>query len=134
MAAKIEIPEELKKDLPQNKWGKIIGATPIVMTVIATMLAGLASSEMTKAQYDAAYAASIADPDGFWGKEAARHLSVSRHVVFRAQGHGVSSQDPCAARLRDEFLVNPDPRAVPPCRTNAPPDFAAASERAKSLP
>jgi pimeloyl-ACP methyl ester carboxylesterase len=69
-----------------------------------------------------------------WGKEAARHLSVSRHVVFRAQGHGVSSQDPCAARLRDEFLVNPDPRAVPPCRTNSAPDFAAAAERAKALP
>ena len=69
-----------------------------------------------------------------WGKEAARNLSVSRHVVFRAQGHGVSSQDACAARLRDEFLVNPDPRGVPPCRSNDPPDFAAAAERAKALP
>ena len=69
-----------------------------------------------------------------WGKEAARNLSVSRHVVFRAQGHGVSSQDACAARLRDEFVENPDPRGVPPCRANMPPDFAAAAERAKSLP
>ncbi len=69
-----------------------------------------------------------------WGKEAARHLSVSRHVVFRAQGHGVSSQDACAARLRDEFIVNPDPRGVPPCRSNDPPDFAAAADRVKSLP
>jgi pimeloyl-ACP methyl ester carboxylesterase len=69
-----------------------------------------------------------------WGKEAARTLSVSRHVVFRAQGHGVSSQDPCAARLRDEFIDNPDPRAVPACRTNAAPDFAAAADRAKALP
>ncbi len=69
-----------------------------------------------------------------WGKEAARHLSVSRHVVFRGQGHGVSSQDPCAARLRDEFFVTPDPRAVPGCPTGAPLDFAAAAERAKSIP
>ena len=69
-----------------------------------------------------------------WGKEAARTLSVSRHVVFRAQGHGVSSQDPCAARLRDEFIDNPDPRAVPACRTNAAPDFAAAADRVKALP
>jgi hypothetical protein len=44
MAAKIQIPENLKADLPQNKFGKILGATPIIMTVIATMLAGLASS------------------------------------------------------------------------------------------
>ena len=27
---------------------------------------------MTKAQYEAAYAASVTDPDGFWRKEAAR--------------------------------------------------------------
>jgi len=64
MAGKIEIPEELKKDLPQSTWGKILGATPIVMTVIATMLAGLASSEMTKAQYDRAYAAQLQSKAG----------------------------------------------------------------------
>jgi pimeloyl-ACP methyl ester carboxylesterase len=69
-----------------------------------------------------------------WGREAARHLSVSRHVVFRALGHGVSSQDTCAARLRDEFFTNPDPRAALPCRADAPPDFNAAYERARSLP
>ena len=36
------IPEELKKDLPQTAWGKILTATPVIMTVIATLLAGLA--------------------------------------------------------------------------------------------
>ena len=55
--AKIEIPESLKADLPQTMLGRIMSATPIVMTVIATMLAGLASSEMTKAQYDRSLAA-----------------------------------------------------------------------------
>jgi pimeloyl-ACP methyl ester carboxylesterase len=69
-----------------------------------------------------------------WGKSAARHLSVSRHVLFRGQGHGVSSQDPCAARLRDEFIVTPDPRTVPACQTGAALDFAAAADRAKSMP
>ncbi len=64
MAGKIEIPDELKQDLPQNKWGKILGATPIVMTVIATMLAGLASSEMTKAQYDRSAAAQLQSKAG----------------------------------------------------------------------
>lgn len=49
---KINIPEELKADLPQSRFGKILGATPVVMAVVATMLAGLASSEMTRAQYD----------------------------------------------------------------------------------
>ena len=69
-----------------------------------------------------------------WGKSAAQSLSVSRHVVFKNQGHGVTSQDPCAARLRDEFLVTPDPRGVPACQTNLPLDFTAAADRAKSVP
>lgn len=54
---KTEIPDALKADLPPNLFGKVLGATPVVMTVIATMLAGLASSEMTKAQYDRSLAA-----------------------------------------------------------------------------
>jgi hypothetical protein len=48
---KTEIPEALKQDLPHTTWGKILTATPVIMTVVSTMLAGLASSEMTRAQY-----------------------------------------------------------------------------------
>src|SRR5579863_6714550 len=49
---KITIPEELKAEIPHSRFGKILSATPVVMAVVATMLAGLASSEMTRAQYD----------------------------------------------------------------------------------
>ena len=49
---KVQIPNELKSDVPQTLFGKILAATPVVMAVVATMLAGLASSEMTRAQYD----------------------------------------------------------------------------------
>lgn len=58
------IPEELKKDLPQTAWGKILTATPVIMTVIATLLAGLASSEMTSAQYDRALGAQLQSKAG----------------------------------------------------------------------
>lgn len=54
---KVEIPENLKADIPQTAFGKILSATPVVMAVIATMLAGLSSSEMTRAQYDRSLAA-----------------------------------------------------------------------------
>ncbi len=54
---KVNTPDNLKADLPQTTWGKVLSATPVVMAVIATMLAGLASSEMTKAQYDRSLAA-----------------------------------------------------------------------------
>jgi len=61
---KTEIPAQLKADLPQSKWGKMLMVTPVVMTVIATLLAGLASSEMTRAQYDRAYAAQLQSKAG----------------------------------------------------------------------
>jgi pimeloyl-ACP methyl ester carboxylesterase len=69
-----------------------------------------------------------------WGREAARHLPSSRHVVFRALGHGVVIQDSCAARLRDAFIEEPDPKRAPPCRADTPLNFAAAYERARNLP
>ncbi len=69
-----------------------------------------------------------------WGRDAARYLSSSRHVVFRAQGHGVVVQDPCAARLRDTFIEEPAPKRALPCRADTPPNFQAAYERARTLP
>lgn len=51
-------------DLPPTVWGKILAATPVVMTVVATMLAGLASSEMTRAQYDRSLAAQLQSKAG----------------------------------------------------------------------
>lgn len=58
------IPEELKRDVPPTTWGKILSATPVVMTVVATLLAGLASSEMTTAQYDRALGAQLQSKAG----------------------------------------------------------------------
>ena len=52
-----KIPDALKADMPQTTWGRILLATPVVMTVVATLLAGLASSEMTRAQYNRSLAA-----------------------------------------------------------------------------
>ena len=84
MAGKIEIPNELKQDLPPSKWGKVLAATPIVMTVIATMLAGLASSEMTKAQYDRSLAAQLQSKAGDqWNYYQAKKLrsAVARNTL-----------------------------------------------------
>ncbi|MGD0350265.1 MAG: DUF4337 family protein [Verrucomicrobiota bacterium] len=61
---KTTIPEELKQNVPQTPWGKILTATPVIMTVIATLLAGLASSEMTRAQYDRALGAQLQSKAG----------------------------------------------------------------------
>ena len=61
---KSTIPDALKADMPPNKWGKVLSATPVVLTVIATVLAGLASSEMTRAQYDRSLAAQLQSKAG----------------------------------------------------------------------
>lgn len=61
---KTKLPEELTSEVPQTKWGKTLLATPVVMTVIATLLAGLASSEMTRAQYDRALGAQLQSKAG----------------------------------------------------------------------
>lgn len=61
---KTTVPEALKADLPPSKWGKILSGTPVVLAVVATMLAGLASSEMTKAQYDRSFAAQLQSKAG----------------------------------------------------------------------
>ena len=72
---KTRIPDNLKADVPPTLWGKILTATPVVMTVIATMLAGLASGEMTKAQYDRSLAAQQQSKAGDqWGFFQAKRL------------------------------------------------------------
>lgn len=54
---KIDLAKTVTADTPPNAWGKILTTTPVVMAVVSTLLAGLASSEMTRAQYDRSLAA-----------------------------------------------------------------------------
>jgi hypothetical protein len=84
LMAKITIPDELKQDMPQNKWGKLLAATPIIMTVIATALAGLASSEMTRAQYSRSLGAQQQSKAGDqWGYFQAKRLrgAIQRNTI-----------------------------------------------------
>lgn len=61
---KTTVPEALKADLPPSFWGKVLSATPVVLAVVATMLAGLSSSEMTRAQYARSLAAQLQSKAG----------------------------------------------------------------------
>jgi hypothetical protein len=71
----LKLPDELKKEAPESSWGKMLAATPVVMAVVATLLAGLASSEMTRAQYDRAYAAQLQSKAGDqWGYFQAKKM------------------------------------------------------------
>src|ERR1017187_9945084 len=111
MAEKIKIPDAVKADLPPTKWGKILGVTPIVMTVIATMLAGLASSEMTKAQYDRSLAAQLQSKAGDqWSYFQAKKLrsAVARNsldLLAATAAGGVPSLDAAALENADAATI-----------------------------
>jgi hypothetical protein len=44
---------------PKSQWDKVLTYTPVVVTVIATLLAGLSNSELNAAQYERAWAAQL---------------------------------------------------------------------------
>lgn len=135
MAAKIEIPESLKHELPPTKWGKILGVTPIVMAVISTMLAGLASSEMTKAQYVRSLAAQLQSKAGDqWGYYQAKKL---RSAVARNTLDLLAATSDVGA-LADAALPGADPATVAALTRNqlppAPrPQFPAEVQAALDL-
>src|SRR5580698_6784262 len=101
MAAKVQIPDSLKSDLPPGSWGKILAATPVIMAVIATMLAGLASSEMTRAQYDRSSAAQLQSKAGDqWGYAAAKKTrSALAHNSLDVLAASVETHSLTAAAL-----------------------------------
>lgn len=85
---KAKIPEQLTADIPLTKWGKVLSVTPVVMTVVATLLAGLASSEMTKAQYERALGAQLQSKAGDqWSYFQAKKLrgAIQRNSVEMLQ-------------------------------------------------
>jgi hypothetical protein len=80
----VTIPDALKADIPQTPWGKLLAATPVVMTVLATMLAGLASNEMTRAQYQRSLASQKQSKAGDqWGLFQAKRL---RGIGLKTEG------------------------------------------------
>ncbi|HEY5915276.1 MAG TPA: DUF4337 family protein [Verrucomicrobiae bacterium] len=108
---KVTIPQELKADMPQTAFGKVLTATPVVMAVVATMLAGLASSEMTRAQYDRALAAQQQSKAGDqWSFFQAKRLrgAIQRNTADLMQATvEVPPLDPAALRSAAEQASAP---------------------------
>jgi hypothetical protein len=108
--AEIKIPEELKATVPLTMWGKILSATPVVMAVVATMLAGLASSEMTRAQYSRSTAAQQQSKTGdqwafFQAKRLRSALQLSTLDVLQTS----MELHPLDAAMAASFTAPPAP-------------------------
>jgi hypothetical protein len=112
--AKINIPDALKAAVPQTLFGRILAATPVIMTVVATALAGLASSEMTRAQYSRSLAAQQQSKAGDqWGFFQAKRLRAALqrntldilHATAEVRPFAASDLDaPTAAALQSGAL------------------------------
>lgn len=101
---KAQIPDALKADVPMTTWGKILTATPVVLTVFATLLAGLASSEMTRAQYDRGLAAQLQSKAGDqWAFFQAKRL---RGTMTDLIGSVLDSQSSTAAQKLDQRVAS----------------------------
>jgi hypothetical protein len=111
---KTAIPEELKRELPQTRWGKILTVTPVVMTVVATLLAGLASSEMTRAQYERALGAQIQSKAGDqWGYFQAKKLRGAMQKNSLELLQAIGEVRPTDAALLAKLPVPPELRLDP---------------------
>lgn len=127
-----KVPEELKAALPPTFWGKVLGTTPVVMTVIATLLAGLASSEMTKAQYDRSLAAQQQSKAGDqWGFFQAKRLRSAIQLGTLDVVQMTAGEQPVDEAGLSSFAASlPEPEPVLAALTlllrGRLPEFAAA--------
>lgn len=107
--ARMEVPDALKDAVPPTMWGRILAATPVVMTVLATALAGLSSSEMTRAQYSRSLAAQQQSKAGDqWGFFQAKRLrgAFQRTALDSLQLNALVR--PLEAAVLDRIGVAPD--------------------------
>ncbi|ACB75494.1 hypothetical protein [Opitutus terrae] len=129
---KTEVPAEIKATLPPSFWGKVLGMTPVVMTVIATLLAGLASSEMTKAQYQRALGAQqqakAGDQWGFFQAKRLRGAIQSGTLDVMQLTTRENAIDEAGLRALAATLPKPEPsqQALNYLLAGRLPEFAAA--------
>lgn len=117
---------------PKSPWERIITSTPVVMTVLATLLAGLSSSEMTQSQYYRSLAAqNQSKAVGQWSyfqakKQRSTEAANAADVIANLGDSGPLSLDvftAAAARFASRL------EAV----SQSSPSFKAAAARAQSL-
>ena len=101
-----------KPEKPKTTWERVVTSTPVVLTVVATILAGLSSSEMTRAMYYRAMAAQhqakVSDQWNFFQAKRIRGTSMDLTISMlrSASGAGRVSMDSLqatASRLPGDY-------------------------------
>ncbi|HQR06226.1 MAG TPA: DUF4337 family protein [Gemmatales bacterium] len=87
-----------KLEQPKGRWGKILATTPIVMTVLATVFAGLSSSEMTQAMFHRSLASQqqskAGDQWAFFQAKKIRGTTLEANIeMLQTLAHAVPLQE-----------------------------------------
>src|SRR5882724_3396618 len=100
MEASAMTPKEAINNLekPKGRWGKILTTTPIVMTVLATVFAGLSSSEMTQAMFHRSLASQqqskAGDQWAFFQAKRIRGTTLETQVeLLQTMAHAIPLQE-----------------------------------------
>ncbi len=94
----------------KGPWTSILNFTPVALTVVATVLAGLSSSEMTLAQYHRALAAQnqskAGDQWGFFQAKRLRGMSIQSTIdLLTAQADSESVNETTLQRQSEEITA-----------------------------
>jgi hypothetical protein len=113
-------PSESQQDgpgKPASKWNSILTATPVILTVLATLMAGLSNSEMTLAQYHRSLAAQNQSKAGDqWNFFQAKRIRGTNLEMTIDLLHVSSQPGPCDAAVLEsscDRLLQEFRRALP---------------------
>ena len=126
-----KVPVPAGADVPPGFWGRVLSFTPVVMTVVATLLAGLSNSELTKSLGDRTLAAQMQSKAGdqwsFFQAKKLRALDIknTHDILLATTDAGVFKPAEVGATVND--LLKQMDRATPQgSELKLPPDVAAA--------
>jgi len=122
---------------PQNFWSRVLTYTPVIMTVVATLLAGLSNSELTQSQYHRTLAAQIQSKAGDqWGYVQAKKLravTLRNTIDLLYAGGTIGIFDPSAlatnAAALPDLIESVDTTARKVMQTTSDPSRKAFLER-----
>src|SRR5262249_39029334 len=103
-------------DKPKMHWDSILTSTPVVLTVVATLLAGLSSSEMSRAQYHRALAAQhqskVGDQWNFFQAKRIRGTTLETKMELLRAQYGSFAMTPQTIAEASKRLPNHFGRAA----------------------
>ena len=95
---------------PKTPLAKILASTPVIMTVVATLLAGLSNGEMTRAQYDRGLAAQLQSKVGDqWSFFQAKKLRGATLKASLELLHATSDAAPLQPATLTRFVELSEP-------------------------